>query len=127
MTADRALRPVLFPETSTHGFFVHARFGNEQLMTPVAGRFYVEMETALALGLGWINDRHYIDPKSMKVSGIRRQRKALLAIAIQLHDVPQCGVLVARSGFEAPHREKEVRTRGSFDSWWQSIMQRFID
>ncbi|MFM0670752.1 hypothetical protein [Paraburkholderia sediminicola] len=51
MTNKRALKPLIFPETAAEGFFVHARYGDEQLMSPEAGTFYVELETAIALGL----------------------------------------------------------------------------
>ncbi|SED79427.1 hypothetical protein SAMN02787142_3853 [Burkholderia sp. WP9] len=57
MTNNRALKSVIFPEPAAEGYFVHARYGDEQLMSPEAVTFYVELKTAIALGLAWVNDR----------------------------------------------------------------------
>jgi hypothetical protein len=37
---------------------VHARYGDEQLVNPEAGTFYVERETAIALGFAWATRRY---------------------------------------------------------------------
>jgi hypothetical protein len=125
MADDNALQPVCFPETAAKGYFVHARFQDQQLMTPAPHEFYVEIETALAVGICWLNERCYIDPKAMKVSGIKRRREELLALAIQFRGVPQCGVLVAKSGFEAPPREKDAPRPCDFEGWWKTVTSRF--
>ena len=119
MTNNRALKSVIFPETAAEGYFVHARYGDEQLMSPEAGTFYVELETAIALGLAWVNDRHTIDPKTLRVSSVRRRNQDIIAMAFRFRDVPRCGVLIARSGFEPPHREKPLQLR---QRWWEKLM-----
>ncbi|MFM0549664.1 hypothetical protein P0D69_01670 [Paraburkholderia sediminicola] len=118
MTNNRALKPVIFPETAAEGYFVHARYGDEQLMSPEATTFYVELETAIALGLAWVNDRHTIDPKTLRVSSVRRRNQDIIAIAFRFRDVPRCGVLIARSGFEPSRREKPLQLH---QRWWEKL------
>ena len=73
MANDKRLNPVSFPETAAKGYFVHARYQNEQLMTPAPQEFYVEIEIALAVGLSWLNDRFNIDPSD---AGVRYRATA---------------------------------------------------
>lgn len=115
---SRALHTVTFPETAGEGYFVHARYGDEQLHAPAAGEFYIEIETALALGLCWVNDRHTIDPETLLVSGIRKGNQEL-AMAFRFRGLPRCGVLIAWSDFEAPHREKLLKLP---NRWWQRFV-----
>jgi hypothetical protein len=46
MTSSRAVHPVIFPETAAAGYFVHARYGDEQFMSPEAGAFYRDSRKA---------------------------------------------------------------------------------
>ncbi|KAE8757208.1 hypothetical protein FSO04_25020 [Paraburkholderia madseniana] len=120
MTSNRALKPVIFPETAAEGYFVHARYGDEQLMSPEAGTFYVELETAIALGLAWVNDCHTIDPKTLRVSSVCRRNRDIIAMVFRFRDVRRCGVLIARSGFEPPRREKPLQLH---QRWWEKLMR----
>ena len=114
------LKPVTLPATDSEGYFVHARYGDEQLMSPESGTFYVELETAIAIGLAWVNDRRTIDPKTLRVSSVRRRNEDIIAIALRFRDVPRCGVLIACTGFEPPRREKSLQLR---KRWWEKLMR----
>jgi hypothetical protein len=122
MKAGRDVKPVIFPETASEGYFVHARYREEQLRSPEAGRFYVELETAIALAMAWINDRHPLDPKTLHVSGVRGANREILALAFDFRGVPSCGALVARTGFDAPHREKQLGESGRDWKRWLSAL-----
>lgn len=118
MGGTSALVLPLVPKTAAKGYFVHARYESEQLMTPEAGMYYVELETALALGLAWVNERHAIDPQALLVSTVRRRDRQIAAMAIRFRGVPRCGVLVARSEFEPARREKPVQKH---QGWWKKF------
>lgn len=117
------VKPVIFPETASEGYFVHARYREEQLRSPEVGRFYVELETAIALGMAWINDRHALDPKTLRVSGVRGADQKILALAFYFRGVPSCGALVAWTGFQAPHREKQLYASDRKWKQWLSALR----
>jgi hypothetical protein len=80
------------------------------------GTFYVELETAIALGLAWLNERHTVDPKTLRVSGMRKRDQEIIAVAFRVLGAPRCGMLVARAGFAPPRREKLLCRRRN---WWE--------
>ncbi|WP_439683417.1 Thioesterase [Cupriavidus oxalaticus] len=108
MTGGGALGPAGASETADQGFFVHARFGDEQLMAPEPDTFYVDIETALAVGIVWLNERHPIDPKAMRIASVRRMNNEIIAILIRLRGVPRCGVLAAWMDFKNLRRERTL-------------------
>jgi hypothetical protein len=119
MTSRGAIKPVIFPETAAEGYFVHARYRDEQLRSPADGTFYVELETAIALAMGWINDRWKIEPESLQVSGVRGSNREILSLAFRFRGVPHCGA--SRSGFEIPRREKALE--GRWQKFWRMHVQ----
>jgi hypothetical protein len=52
-----------------------------------------------------------IGPKPLRVSSVRRRIQDIIAMAFRFRDLPPCGVLIARSGFEPPRREKPLQLR----------------
>ena len=112
--AGRSVAPVHFPDTAARGYVVHARCGDEQLISPTGGEFYTELEEALAIGLCWIHDRRRIKPETLRVSPVRRRNRDIWALVIRFHGVKQCGLLVACDDFAVPRRELPLTPR-----WWQ--------
>jgi hypothetical protein len=110
---SREIAPVLYPHTAAQGYFVHARFGDEQLMTPGQDEYFAEIEEALAIGIGWINSRRPIDAKALRVSCVHRRNRDILAMALRFEGVKRCGLIVARHDFEIPRREKDFSL-----PWW---------
>jgi len=106
--------PVHFPDTAARGYFVHARCGDEQLISPTDGEFYTEIEEALAIGICWINDRRRINPDTLRVSQVRWQNGDTWALALRFRGEKQCGLVVFRDDFEVPRRELPLTPR-----WWQ--------
>ena len=78
------------------------------------------MRFTLALGLGWVNRRHTIDPDTLRVSGIRKRNQDIIAMALRFRGVPRCGVLVAWSDFEAPPRETVLKIPAR---WWERLIR----
>jgi len=102
MSNTDSLESIQIPDTASQGYFVHARHGDEHLMTPGPGSFYVELETALALGIAWVNERHAIDPATMRVSHVRARNGQIVAIALRFRGTHHCGVVVIRSDVRLP-------------------------
>ena len=111
---SREIAPVLYPNTAAQGYFVHARFGGEQLMMPGQGEYFAKIEEALAIGVTWINIRRPINLKSLRVSSVRGRNREILAMAVRFEGVKRCGLIVARHDYEIPRREKDFSV-----PWWR--------
>jgi hypothetical protein len=116
--ADQHVVQMLYPELADTGYYVYARFRGDDLLSPGSGLFYTEIETALAIGLGWVNNRWHIDSKTVSVS-TRRFRRQVVALTIEFRNLPDVDVLVAREWYDPPPAEKPVR-----GNWWQSPRRR---
>ncbi|MBC8741894.1 hypothetical protein F6X40_35690 [Paraburkholderia sp. UCT31] len=112
---DGTLAQIEEPEVGSSGYFVWAKFGDEEFLSPGPGSFYVELETALAIGVVWLFRRGADNVKRYRFD-VRRRRREIARIGITVRGTPEAMLVVCREYF--PRFDTKVVAPPARKWWW---------